>query len=50
MVGIQRVDVFITLTQTPLRINGFGQDHSLRQSENIDSVNKSSKRTPSQLR
>ncbi len=39
MAGTQRVDVFITLTQTPLRINGFGQDHWLRQSENIDSVN-----------
>ena len=39
MDGIQQEELFITLIRTPPQISGFGQDHLLKQLENIDFVN-----------
>ena len=40
MDGTQRVEQYIILIQAQLQTSGFGQDHLLRQLENIDFVNK----------
>ena len=40
MAGIQLVEQYIILIQAQLQTSGFGQDHLLRQLENIDFVNK----------
>ena len=39
MDGIQRMALFIILIQIQQQVHGYGLDHTLKQLENIDSVN-----------